>query len=75
MISNKTNLPMDAIGNLWENLTDLSQRDPDRYQEIIKESTKEYAKLKSAPLPNTCFYVKEKVNTAILRFNTYLVFG
>ena len=61
MISNQSKEPLEAIGNLWNHLTELSQADPDKYKEVISQSATEFAKLKSAPLPNTCFHISEKV--------------
>jgi hypothetical protein len=62
MISNRQNKePLEAIGNLWDHLTELSRSDPSKYKEVISQSASEYAKLKSAPLPNTCFHINEKV--------------
>merc|ERR1712038_1949477 len=49
---------IEAVGNMWENLTELSEKDPERYKELMEESAKENAKLNSAPLPHTCFSVK-----------------
>ena len=57
----KRSEPLEAIGNLWDHLTELSQKDPDKYKEIIDQSAKEYAKQQSAPLPHTCFHINEKV--------------
>lgn len=56
-------MTMDMIGNLWNNLTELQDKHPEKYEELIKESKKEYEKLRSAPMPHTCFYVNEKVKT------------
>ena len=52
---------MDQIGNLWDNLTELQEKDPEKYKEVIQESAKEYARLKSPPMPHTCYQVKLKV--------------
>ena len=60
-MSPQNNQPLEVIGNLWDQLTELSQKDPNKYKEVIEESAKEYAKLKSAPLPHTCFHINEKV--------------
>jgi hypothetical protein len=49
---------LDAIGNLWHNLTELSVSDPDRYRATLEESAKEYAKCKQPPLPHACLAVK-----------------
>ena len=51
------------IGNLWDQLSNLHQKDPDKYKEVIEESAKEYAKLKLPPLPHTCLLVKEDVSS------------
>ncbi len=59
------NEPLEAIGHLWDQLTELSRKDPNKYQEVIQESAKEYSKLKTAPLPHTCFHIQEKVATII----------
>lgn len=48
------------IGNLWDQLSDLHQKDPDKYKEVIEESAKEYAKLKLPPLPHTCVLVRDE---------------
>lgn len=50
------------IGNLWDNLTELHQKNPQKYKEIIEESAKEFAKTKLPPLPHTCLLVKDEVN-------------
>lgn len=50
------------IGNLWDQLSDLHQKDPDKYKEVIEESAKEYAKLKLPPLPHTCLLVRDSSN-------------
>ena len=47
------------IGNLWDQLSDLHQKNPQKYQQVIEESAKEYAKLKLPPLPHTCLSVKD----------------
>ena len=52
---------LENIGNLWDQLSELHQKDPQKYQEVIEESAKEYAKLKLPPLPHTCILVREKV--------------
>ena len=57
--------PLEAIGHLWDQLTELSRNDPNKYQEVIQESAKEYAKLKTAPLPHTCFNIQEKVENPL----------
>lgn len=48
------------IGNLWDQLSDLHQKDPEKYKEVIEESAKEYAKLKLPPLPHTCVLVRDE---------------
>ena len=53
---------LENIGNLWDQLSELHQKDPQKYQEVIEESAKEYAKLKLPPLPHTCILVREKGN-------------
>ena len=47
------------IGNLWDQLSDLHQKDPEKYKEVIESSAKEYAKLKLPPLPHTCIIVRD----------------
>jgi hypothetical protein len=37
MISKKKSEPLEAIGNLWDHLTEMSQKDPDKYKEIIDQ--------------------------------------
>ncbi len=38
MISNKKSEPLEAIGNLWDHLTEMYQKDPDKYKEIIDQA-------------------------------------
>ena len=53
---------LQGIGNLWDNLTELHHKDPKKYQQIIEESAKEYAKLKLPPVPHTCVLARDKVS-------------
>ena len=62
------------IGNLWDQLSNLHQKDPDKYKEVIEESAKEYAKLKLPPLPHTCLLVKDVSSNTKNNLTTYLVF-
>jgi hypothetical protein len=49
------------VGNLWDHLSELHQKDPNKYKEVIEESAKEYAKHKLPPLPNTCILAQDQV--------------
>lgn len=59
----KVYFKMEVIGNIWDNLTELEKNNPEKYEELIKESKKEYEKLHCAPMPHTCFYIQEVVTT------------
>ena len=67
---------LENIGNLWDQLSELHQKDPQKYQEVIEESAKEYAKLKLPPLPHTCLLIREKVlfSMSICFINCVFVF-
>ena len=52
---------LQGLGNLWDHLTELHHKDPNKYKEVIEESAKEYAKLKLPPLPHTCVLARDKV--------------
>ena len=65
---------LENIGNLWDQLSELHQKNPQKYQEVIEESAKEYAKLKLPPLPHTCLLVRENVSFTISSFFRILLF-
>jgi hypothetical protein len=37
MISNKNKEPLEAIGTLWDHLTELAAKDPEKYKEIVDQ--------------------------------------
>ena len=49
---------LEMVGNIWDNLTELSRTDPHKYHEIVEESQKECKLMETLPVPHTCFKVK-----------------
>ena len=64
---------LQGIGNLWDNLTELHHKDPKKYQQIIEESAKEYAKLKLPPVPHTCVLARDKVCYSFYTYKSKII--
>ena len=55
MASKMSDSPSPAmLSNIWENLNDLSVKDPEAYSKISVEAAKHFAKSRRPPLPFVC---------------------
>ena len=59
----KSNDVLEMVGNIWDNLTEMAEKEPDKYHEMIQQSKLHHQRMNSSPpVPHTCFRVKEKVS-------------
>ena len=52
---------LEMVGNIWENLTEMAEKEPGKYQELIEQSKNHHKMASTSPVPNTCFTVLDKV--------------
>ena len=48
----------EVVGNIWDNLSRLSEEDPQKYHELIEQSAKEHKLRQSQPEPHKCISVQ-----------------
>lgn len=54
------------VQNVWDNLTTLSEKDPEKYSEIVRQSAEDVKKAKTLPIPQFCL----KTRTDQVRMTT-----
>ena len=52
---------LEMVGNMWENLTEMADKEPQKYRELIDQSKKHHKMASTSPVPNTCLTVIDKV--------------
>ena len=56
--SDLQNPALNVVKNVWDQLTLISENDPEKYEEIIRQSTEDVKKSKTLPIPHCCLKVQ-----------------
>ena len=56
--SDLQNPALNVVKNVWDQLTLISENDPEKYEEIIRQSTEDVKKSKILPIPHCCLKVQ-----------------